>query len=81
VTDRERELLAELAAAFPGAGMFWRNADGEIVMRALDEAGIEDALRTPAPPDDCASSSAPEAAQPAADHEQLGLFDDTGDWR
>lgn len=74
MTDRERELLAELAAAFPGARLFWRDDDGEIAVRALDEHGIEDALRPPATREH-APMGAADGAQPRNENERLDLLE------
>jgi len=76
VNDRERDVFEELAAAFPGSLMFWRDDNGELVVRGLDETGIDEALRPPASRDDAMSSFASEAAE-QADDDQLGLFDNT----
>jgi hypothetical protein len=48
VSDREREVLRALAQAFPdGTHIYWRDHDDELVVRALDEAGVAAALGLP----------------------------------
>ena len=73
MSRRERELLAGLAAAFPGAQLYWRDADGELVVRPLDEARIEDALRPPATGGDGLPPAVPDP-EPHINGEQLDLL-------
>lgn len=80
MSERERELFEELAAAFPeGSQLHWRDEGGEIVVRALDEPGIEEALRPSAPREDGPDVAASEPAPPRAPEVQLGLFGDDMD--